>query len=153
MGRRHTPADEGSISLEIVIAFPVTMLAVLLALNAALRYHARNTALAAARDTARQASIARDPTTAQANATSSARAALAREGLNCPAQASVDTSGSARPVGEPATGASSCRNDTTARYAAAHGAPPGGRRRPVSAAVQADTHPVDSRAPAVTSVG
>lgn len=43
-------ADEGSIALETVIAFPAAMLAVLLTLNAALWYHARNTALAAAQE-------------------------------------------------------------------------------------------------------
>jgi hypothetical protein len=47
---RHQPADEGSIALETVIAFPVAMLAVLLTINAALWYHARNTALAAAQE-------------------------------------------------------------------------------------------------------
>jgi hypothetical protein len=45
--RRH---DTGSITLEIVIAFPVAMLGVLLTINAALWYHARNIALAAAQE-------------------------------------------------------------------------------------------------------
>lgn len=49
MGRRRT-RDEGSIALETVITFPVAMLAVLLTINAALWYHARNTALAAAQE-------------------------------------------------------------------------------------------------------
>ncbi|WP_329242900.1 pilus assembly protein [Actinoallomurus sp. NBC_01490] len=42
--------DTGSITLEIVIAFPVAMLGVLLTINAALWYHARNIALAAAQE-------------------------------------------------------------------------------------------------------
>jgi TadE-like protein len=47
---RHRITDDGSITLETVIAFPVAMLAVLLTINAALWYHARNTALAAAQE-------------------------------------------------------------------------------------------------------
>jgi Flp pilus assembly protein TadG len=54
MLRRHNP-DEGSITLEMVIAFPVAMLAVLLTINAALWYHARNIALAAAQEGVRTA--------------------------------------------------------------------------------------------------
>jgi Flp pilus assembly protein TadG len=46
----HTDSDRGSITLETVIAFPVAMLLVLLTINAALWYHARNTALAAAQE-------------------------------------------------------------------------------------------------------
>jgi hypothetical protein len=47
---RYRVTDDGSITLELVIAFPVAMLAVLLTINAALWYHARNTALAAAQE-------------------------------------------------------------------------------------------------------
>lgn len=47
---RYRITDDGSITLETVIAFPVAMLAVLLTINAALWYHARNTALAAAQE-------------------------------------------------------------------------------------------------------
>jgi Flp pilus assembly protein TadG len=50
MVRDHTNGDRGSITLETVIAFPVAMLLVLLTINAALWYHARNTALAAAQE-------------------------------------------------------------------------------------------------------
>jgi len=42
--------DRGSITLETVIAVPVALLAVLLIVNAALWYQARNTALAAAQE-------------------------------------------------------------------------------------------------------
>jgi hypothetical protein len=50
MRRWHIHDDRGSVTLETVIAFPVAMLAVLLTINAALWYHARNTALAAAQE-------------------------------------------------------------------------------------------------------
>ncbi len=50
MSRCHPSADRGSISLETVITLPVALLAVLLVINAALWYHARNTALAAAQE-------------------------------------------------------------------------------------------------------
>jgi Flp pilus assembly protein TadG len=54
MGRRHL-TDHGSITLETAIAVPVVLLAVLLTINAALWYHARNTALAAAQEGVRTA--------------------------------------------------------------------------------------------------
>lgn len=47
---RTRGGDTGSITLEIVIAFPVAMLGVLLCINAALWYHARDIALAAAQE-------------------------------------------------------------------------------------------------------
>lgn len=47
---RRRGGDTGSITLEIVIAFPVAMLGVLLSINAALWYHARDIALAAAQE-------------------------------------------------------------------------------------------------------
>jgi Flp pilus assembly protein TadG len=56
----------------------------------------------AARDAARQASIARTPGEAQAAALQSASAALRADGLDCTPAVSVNTSGFAVPVGEPA---------------------------------------------------
>lgn len=55
MVSRRARTDQGSVTLETVIAFPVAMLAVLLTLNAALWYHARNIALAAAQEGVRTA--------------------------------------------------------------------------------------------------
>ena len=99
----NRPADRGSVTLELVILAPVLIITMLFVIAAGRIAQAHQAVEAAARDAARQASIARDPTTARTSATSSARDALSREGLNCPAQVSVDTSGFARPVGRPAT--------------------------------------------------
>lgn len=97
-------ADRGSVTLELVIIAPILILVVLSFVIAVGRITDAHQAVeAAARDAARQASIARDPQTARLNAISSAEASLSRDGLQCPAQISVDTSGFARPVGEPAT--------------------------------------------------
>jgi hypothetical protein len=57
---------------------------------------------AAARDAARQASIARTPAQAQAAALASAQAALASDGLDCTPAVSIDTAGFAVPAGQPA---------------------------------------------------
>ncbi|MFI0409055.1 TadE/TadG family type IV pilus assembly protein [Actinomadura sp. 3N508] len=106
---RHTnltpsdPGDRGSVTLELVIFAPALIIMLLFVIAAGRVAQAHQAVEAAARDAARQASIARDPATAQTSATSSARAALTREGLNCPAHVSVDTAGFARPVGAAAT--------------------------------------------------
>lgn len=47
---KHLRFDTGAVTLELVIAFPSVLLAVLLTINAALWYHARNIALAAAQE-------------------------------------------------------------------------------------------------------
>lgn len=58
---------------------------------------------AAARDAARQASIARTPGAAQAAAVQSAGAALASDGLDCTPLVAVDVRGFAVPPGQPAS--------------------------------------------------
>jgi Flp pilus assembly protein TadG len=95
--------DRGSVTLELVIFGPALIITLLFVIGAGRIAQAHQAVEAAARDAARQASIARDPATARANATTSAQAALSREGLSCQAQVSVDTSGFARPLGAPAT--------------------------------------------------
>jgi Flp pilus assembly protein TadG len=50
MGKRRRLGDDGSITLETVIAFPIVLTLVLLTINAALWYQARSTALAAAQE-------------------------------------------------------------------------------------------------------
>jgi Flp pilus assembly protein TadG len=95
--------DRGSVTLELVIFGPVLVIALLFVIGAGRVAQAHQAVEAAARDAARQASIARDPATARTNATTSAQAALSREGLGCQAQVSVDTSGFTRPLGVPAT--------------------------------------------------
>jgi Flp pilus assembly protein TadG len=91
MGRHHTRTDQGSITLEMVIAFPVAMLAVLLTINAALWYHARNTALAAAQEGVRTARAYR-ATPGQASTTALSFARTTGDGFLL--SPSVDTSGS-----------------------------------------------------------
>ena len=90
MGRRHT-GDAGSITLETVIVFPVAMLAVLLTINAALWYHARNTALAAAQEGVR-AGRAYQANPHAANATALSFARTTGDGFLLSPR--VDTSGS-----------------------------------------------------------
>jgi Flp pilus assembly protein TadG len=109
LGEQPAPAgsgadrDRGSVTLELVIFAPALIIALLFVIAAGRIAQAHQAVEAAARDAARQASIARDPATARTNATTSAQAALTREGLSCPAQVSVDTSGFARSLGAPAT--------------------------------------------------
>src|SRR5262249_22926527 len=63
---------------------------------------ARLAVQAAARDAARQASIARSPQQAVSAATASAQAALRNDHLDCAPVVSVDTAGFAVPAGQPA---------------------------------------------------
>jgi TadE-like protein len=94
MNRQHTK-DGGSITLETVIAVPAALLLVLLIFNAALWYHARNTALAAAQEGVRVGrAFQADPATAGATALSFAR--TTGEGFLL--SPTVDTSGSSTTV-------------------------------------------------------
>jgi Flp pilus assembly protein TadG len=95
--------ESGSATLELVILAPALIIALLLVIAAGRLAHAHQAVEAAARDAARQASLARDPATAKANALTSAQATLTREGLTCQAQVNVDTSGFSRQVGQPAS--------------------------------------------------
>lgn len=95
--------DRGSLTLEAVIVAPVLLMFLALIIAAGRIMIAGGSIEAAARDAARQASIARDPATARSNAMSSAQAALQQEGLRCKPQVSVDTSGFARPIGTQAS--------------------------------------------------
>ncbi len=94
--------DQGSVTLELVILAPALIVMLLVVIAAGRIAQAHQAVEAAAHDAARQASIARDPTTARANATASAQDALSREGLTCRPHVSVDVSGFARPLGTPA---------------------------------------------------
>lgn len=96
-GKRR--GQSGSATLELVVlAVPLTMV-LALAIAAGRVAIAGGSVEAAARDAARQASIARDPATARSKATESALAALRSEGLSCAPNVSVDTSGLSRQVG------------------------------------------------------
>jgi Flp pilus assembly protein TadG len=91
--------ERGSIALELAIIGPA-LVALLLMMIGLGRVTLANGAIdAAARDAARQASIARDARTARSAALVSARAALVREGLACSPSVTVDTTGFSAPVG------------------------------------------------------
>jgi Flp pilus assembly protein TadG len=95
--------DRGSATLELAILAPglLALLAVLIGVGRT--QHAHQAVESAARDAARQASIARDPGTATSQATTSAQAALSREGLRCAPSVTIDTAGLNRAVGTSAT--------------------------------------------------
>lgn len=104
--RRFGPAgrrDRGSAALELVILAPVLLALLGLVIAAGRTTIAQGSVDAAARDAARQASIALTPGQAQANAQASARSALRQDGLDCVPQVSVNVSQfTAVPAGQPA---------------------------------------------------
>jgi Flp pilus assembly protein TadG len=95
--------NRGSATLELAILAPGMLALLAVVIGVGRTQHAHQAVESAARDAARQASIARDPGTATANATSSAQAALSREGLRCVPAVTVNTAGLNRAVGTPAT--------------------------------------------------
>jgi Flp pilus assembly protein TadG len=103
-GRRATRGQRGSTTLELVVWAPGLLLIVAL-LAVAGRVNGANAAVEqAATDAARTASIARSAGSAQTEATQTAQATLAGQGLQCTtATVAVDTSGFAVPIGQPAT--------------------------------------------------
>lgn len=103
MIRRPRGGDRGSIALETVLLAPVLILAFAVVVVAGRVVVADGSVEAAARDGARQASLARTVDDATTRATTSAQAALLNEGLDCPAQVDVDATGLNREPGEQAT--------------------------------------------------
>lgn len=100
---RREPHDRGSVTAETMVVIPVIVLLLLLAVAAGRVTVALATVEAAARDAAREASVARTPWAARQAAASSARASLRSGGARCAASSvQVDTSGFARAVGTPA---------------------------------------------------
>ncbi|MEO3797825.1 TadE family protein [Nonomuraea sp. B10E15] len=95
--------ERGSIALEMAIIAPALIALLVMVIGLGRVSFAHSAIEAAARDAARQASIARDPATARSAALSSARAALAREGLACTPSVTVNTTGLSAPLGRPAT--------------------------------------------------
>jgi hypothetical protein len=95
-------ADQGSAALELVVLAPVLLAMLALIIAAGRTSVAQGAVDAAARDAARQASIALSPYAAQAAARSSALAALHRDGLGCNPVITMDISGFATPPGQPA---------------------------------------------------
>ena len=94
----------GNAPMELLILAPVVLLLVSLVIAAGRTALAQNSVNAAARDAARQASIARSSWQARAAARSAAIADLAGQGLRCaPASVSVRLAGFAVPAGQPAS--------------------------------------------------
>ena len=102
-------SDAGSAALELVVLAPVLLLLIVLVVAAGRLSIAKSSVDAAARDAARQASIALNPSAAQQDGDASARAALHDDGLDCVTESvSVDTgeqngTGFAVQAGRPAT--------------------------------------------------
>lgn len=96
-------ADTGSVTLEVVVLAPALILTLLFVIAAGRIAQAHQAVEAAARDAARQASIARDPATARTTALTSAQASLTRERLRCRPNVTVNTAGFNHPIGQPAT--------------------------------------------------
>jgi Flp pilus assembly protein TadG len=96
-------ADGGNAALELVILTPVILGLIGFVIAAGRTSVAQGSVDAAARDAARQASLAVSPAAAQLAATSSAIAALRADGLDCKPVVSVDVAqGFATPLGQPA---------------------------------------------------
>jgi Flp pilus assembly protein TadG len=94
--------EDGNAAVELAPIAVVFLLFLGLAIAAGRITTAHMAVQAAARDAARQASIARTPAQAQAAARTSATAALRSDGLDCAPAVSVNTAGFSVPVGQPA---------------------------------------------------
>jgi Flp pilus assembly protein TadG len=95
--------QRGSVTLEVAILGPALLLLLGLVIVVGRISLSGGAIEAAARDAARQASIARDPTSAARDARSAAADTLTHQGLRCASlTVSVNTAGFAVPVGTPA---------------------------------------------------
>lgn len=95
--------DQGSATLEAVILVPGLLLFLGLLIMGGRVWIAHNSVEQAAEDAARTASISRTATQARTTAQTEAMASLRRQGLQCATtNVTVDTSGFAVPVGQPA---------------------------------------------------
>ncbi len=100
--RRTRRADSGNAALELVILAPILLALLSLVIAAGRTTIAQGSLDAAARDAARQASIALTPAAAQMAGLVSARAALQQDGLDCSPAVLIDTSQfTSVPVGRP----------------------------------------------------
>jgi Flp pilus assembly protein TadG len=101
MRLRRDP-EAGDAALELIVLAPVLLALIALVIAAGRISIARGSVDAAARDAARQASLARSPGAANLAAELSAQAALRQDGLDCAPTVSVDTDGFGVPLGQPA---------------------------------------------------
>jgi Flp pilus assembly protein TadG len=100
---RSLCGDGGSAVVEAAILIPVFILFLAGLLVASLIRHTADVIGQAAADAARQASIARSAPQARTTAMASTLATLRQAGLHCTPQLTLDLSGFARPVGQPAS--------------------------------------------------
>jgi Flp pilus assembly protein TadG len=100
--RRLRPVEDGNAALELVILAPVLLALLGLVIAAGRISIAQGSVDAAARDAARQASLAFTPAAARLAGVVSARAALRGDGLDCDPAVIVDTSQFSIPPGRPA---------------------------------------------------
>jgi Flp pilus assembly protein TadG len=99
---RRRPGEDGNAALELVILAPVLLALLGLVIAAGRTSIAQGSVDAAARDAARQASIALTPAAARMAGEVSARAALRLDGLDCRPAVVVNTSQFSIPPGQPA---------------------------------------------------
>lgn len=101
--RSDRPAgDRGNAALELVIIGFILFMFIALMIAVGRVTTAQDAVDAAARDAARQASIALSPSSAQAAAVASAQAALRQDGLNCTPIVVPDVAGFSAPLGQSA---------------------------------------------------
>jgi Flp pilus assembly protein TadG len=100
---RRGSGERGNAVVEAAILAPVLILFLAGLLTGARIRGASAAVSQAAADAARQASIARTPAQARIAAATSALATLRDKGLHCTPRVSLDLSGFAQPVGQPAT--------------------------------------------------
>jgi Flp pilus assembly protein TadG len=100
--RHPLHSEEGNAAVELAPVALIFLLFLGLAIAAGRITTAHIALQAAARDAARQASIARTPAQAQAAARASAESALRADGLDCTPVVSVNTAGFTVPVGQSA---------------------------------------------------
>jgi Flp pilus assembly protein TadG len=94
--------EAGNAAIELAPVALVLIIFLALAITAGRIITARNAVADAAAEAARQASIARTPGQAQADAISTAQSVLTADHLDCTPAVSVNTAGFSVPVGEPA---------------------------------------------------
>jgi Flp pilus assembly protein TadG len=95
--------ERGNVTVEAILAIAAIVMVLLLGVAAGRVTIAGAAVETAARDAARQASIARTASAARTDAESSARESLASQSMSCTAlKVTISTKGFSRPVGEAA---------------------------------------------------
>lgn len=102
MTAREQGRDSGNAAVELAPVALVLIIFLALAITTGRIIIARNAVADAAYEAARQASIARTPGQAEADAVATAQSVLAADHLDCAPAVTVDVAGFAVPAGEPA---------------------------------------------------